>query len=156
MSFILTTDTSCDEFKSELDKNNIPWLPLTFMIDGEVFEDDFRADEKYEEFFKKLEGGAMPTTSQITPMAYEEFFDEVFKNNAGDTIIHLSLSGGLSGTASNAKKAADDYMVKHPDKKIFAVDTLLATQAHNFLMQEVIKMRDRGIDAQQEIEKIEK
>jgi len=156
MSFILTTDTSCDEFKNVLDSLNIPWIPLTFTINGETFDDNFTDDAEYQAFYAKLEGGAMPTTSQITPLSHEEFFKKVLTEQKSDTIIHLSLSGGLSDTANAAKKGAADCMTRNPKAKIYCVDTQLATQGHNILLYEALKMRDKGLSAKEAYEKIEK
>ena len=156
MKFVLTTDTSCDEFKSVLDGLNVPWIPLTFTIDGEIFDDNFSSDGEYKDFYKKLDGGAMPTTSQINIFAHEEFFERVLAERNADSIVHLTLSGGLSDTANSARKAAENYMSRNPQAQIYIVDTLSATQGHNLLLYEAIKLRDNGVAAGQAFEEIEK
>ena len=52
--FTLSTDTSCDVMRDELDKLGIPWVPLTFTINGETFPDDFTRDEQYKDFYAKV------------------------------------------------------------------------------------------------------
>jgi len=156
MNFILTTDTACDERKGTLDELRIPWIPLTYMIKNEVFADDFSSDAQYQEFYAKLAAGAMPTTSQITPHAHEEFFESVFTKRKINAIIHLSLSGGLSDTANCAKLGAENYMKRNPNAKIYCVDTLSATQGHNLLLYGALKMRDQGFAAEKAYAELEK
>ena len=156
MNFVLTTDTSCDEFKSVLDGLNVPWIPLTYTINGETFDDNFSSESEYKEFYKKIESGAMPTTSQINTFAHEEFFERVLNEKKANTIVHFSLSGGLSDTANSARKAAENYTARNPKDKIYIVDTLSATQGHNLLLYEAIKLRDKGLSAEKAYEEIEK
>jgi DegV family protein with EDD domain len=156
MKFVLTTDTSCDEYRNVLDELNIPWIPLTYTINSETFDDNFSLDKEYEAFYKKLGNGDMPTTSLITPLSHEEFFERVFNERKTDAIIHLSLSGGLSETANAAKKAADDYMTRHTNKKIYIVDTLSATQGHNMLLYKAVELRDQCLSVEKAYEEIEK
>ena len=156
MNFVLTTDTSCDEFKGVLNELNIPWIPLTFTIKGETFEDDFNSDGEYKAFYKRLDGGAIPTTSQINTFAHEEFFERVLAERKANAIIHLSLSGGLSDTANSARKAAEEYMSRNPQVKIYITDTLSATHGHNLLLFEAMKLRDAGLPAEKAYEEIER
>ncbi|MCL2374944.1 MAG: DegV family protein [Firmicutes bacterium] len=148
MNFILTTDTSCDVFRSELDAKNIPWVPLTFTIGGTTYEDTFSSDAEFVSFYEKVAGGAMPTTSQITPAQHEDFFKKVLaeKSNlaSSKTIVHLTLSSGLSETYNAAVLAAKTVMEEIKDSEIFVVDTLSATQGHHLLLKEGIRLRDNG------------
>ena len=85
MKFILTTDTSCDAFKSDLNAQNIPWIPLTYTLDGESHADNYSSDAEYQGFYDKLATGAMPTTSQINTFAHKEFFEKVFAVSLADS-----------------------------------------------------------------------
>jgi len=156
MNFILTTDTSCDEFRNVLDGLNIPWIPLTFTINGETFEDNFTSDAEYKAFYEKLQKGAKPITSQITPLSHEEFFEKVISERGVNEIVHLSLSGGLSDTANAAKLGAKNYMERNPKAKIYCVDTLIATQGHNLLLYKALEMRVHGWPAEKAYREIEK
>ena len=155
MNFILTTDTSCDELKTVLNDPNVPWIPLSFTIQGRTFEDDFSSDAEYRAFYKKLAGGARPTTSQITPLAHEEFFEKVVKEHKAAAIVHLSLSGGLSDTANSAVKGAESYMARDPKVKIYITDTFAATQTHNLLVREGIRLRGGGASAEEAYGRLE-
>ena len=146
--FTLTTDTSCDVMRKELDERGIPWVPLIYIIDGEQHFDDFTEDEQYNEFFAKVRAGAMPTTSQISQVEHEEFFEKVVSTGATD-IVHLSLSGGLSATYSMACKAAEEVMKRHEGVKINVVDSRGATQVHAFVLDKADELRKQGLSGEQ-------
>lgn len=152
--FCLTTDTSCDVFRNELDEKQIPWIPLSFTIDGVTYDDDFSSDDRYADFYDKIKSGAMPTTSQINVFNHEEFFEKVIANGAKN-IIHLTLSGGLSNTVNSARTAAQNVTEKHHDCKIYILDTFSATQGHRYVLDEAVKLRDGGVSVQDAYNELE-
>lgn len=151
--FTLSTDTSCDVKKNELEAEGIAWVPLTFTINGETFPDDFTRDEQYKDFYAKVRGGAMPSTSQITAFTHEEFFEKLIEGGAED-IVHLTLSGGLSATYQSACLAAQAVVKRHPKCKINIVDSLGATQVHNFVLDKAKEYRDAGLSGDEATEKL--
>ncbi len=142
--FTLTTDSAVDVFRSELDKLGVYWVPLTYAIDGVTYEDDFSDDARYKDFYEKVRAGAMPVTSQINPFAHEEFWEKVVEKTGPTDIVHLTLSSGLSETYSSACKAAESFMSKHPDTRIYVVDSLGATQAEMPVFEMALRLRDAG------------
>jgi len=148
MKFILTTDTSCDALKTDLDAQNIPWIPLTFTLDGTTYDDNYTTNEQYVEFYKKVAAGAKPVTSQINTFAHEEFFKKVLAANPGLPIVHLTLSGGLSETVNSARLASANVESSVPGSKVYIIDTLSATQGHMIIVDKGIALRDSGADAE--------
>ena len=142
--FTLTTDTSCDIKRNELNERGIPWVPLIYIMDGEQHYDEFTTDEQYKNFYDKVRAGAMPTTSQISEVEHEEFFEKVIASGAND-IVHLTLSGGLSATYSMACKAAEEVEKRHEGVKINVVDTRGATQVHAFVLDKADELRREGL-----------
>ncbi len=145
--FTLTTDTSIDVFRNKLDELGVYWVPLTYTIDGVVYEDNFSDDEHYKAFYDKIRAGALPVTSQINPYTHEEFWEKVIEKAGKNDIVHLTLSSGLSETYSSACKAAQNFMEKHHDVKIYVVDTLGATQAAVPVFEKALSLRDQGVRA---------
>jgi len=144
--FTLTTDTSCDWPRDTLRSLNIPYIPLTYIIDGEAFKDEFCSDSEYKDFYQKVRDGALPTTSQINPEEHLDFFNALIAEGH-KTIVHLTLSGALSATNAGAVSAAEDAMKANPDVNIIVVDTLSGTRAHGFLLHHALRHRDEGKSA---------
>ncbi len=79
-------------------------LPMPFMINGQTFFEDI--DLNQAEFYEKLETGADISTSQPSPEAVMNLWDEVLKEY--DEIVHIPMSSGLSGSCKSALNLAVD------------------------------------------------
>lgn len=86
-------------------------------------------------------------TSQINPFTHEEFWEKVIEKTGPTDIVHLTLSSGLSETYSSACKAAESFMEKHPDSRVYVVDSLAATQAEMPVFETALRLRDAGENA---------
>ena len=80
-------------------------LPMPFMINGQTFFEDI--DLNQAEFYEKLATGADISTSQPSPEAVMNLWDEVLKEY--DEIVHIPMSSGLSGSCQSAMMLAHDY-----------------------------------------------
>lgn len=147
MSFILSSDSCCDEFKSEINKHNIHLISMAYIINDIEYRDNFDSAAEYRAFYDLLRTGKMPKTTQLSPFETAEYFEKLLAENEGD-IIHLSLSGGLSSTAANAKIAADEVMAKYPNRKIYAIDSKSATVGQLYLLDRARELRDAGESAE--------
>jgi DegV family protein with EDD domain len=95
-----------------------------------------------EEFYQRLESSkTLPTTSQIPPDTFREAYEKYLNN--GDEIVGIFISSELSGTFNSACVAKE--MVG--SDKIHLIDSLHATITLGLLVEEAVKMRDRGDDA---------
>ena len=130
--YILTCDTAVDLDREYLEERDIPFISFHYTIDDVDYEDDLGRTVTYEEFYKKLDGGALPTTSQINIADSIDFFEPFLKE--GKDLIHLAFSSGLSGTYNCAKNAADELKEKYPDRKIIVIDSLAASSGHGLLL----------------------
>lgn len=133
----IISDTGSDMTIKEANEKNITLIPLNI-----VFGDEPCAcltDEDRDIFFEKLANcKELPKTSQPSPSLYEAVFNEA--KEAGDEVIVLSLSAGLSGTYQSACIAKD--MVDYD--KITVIDTGSVTLGQRLLIDRAAKMRDAG------------
>ena len=58
----------------------------------------------------------LPTTSQPAPGAFEECFEPLVA--AGQDVVAVLISAGISGTVGSAQTAADALKERYPDRKI--------------------------------------
>ena len=153
MSFILSTDRSCDIFCSELDSRGIKQLSQVFTIDEVPHIDDFDNDEQYKGFYDLIRAGKMPTTSQINIAEHEEFFEKVLSENEGD-LLHITLSSGLSSTYQSALTAAANVNEKLGATRVYVLDSLAATSVQRLVVDEAQRLRDEGLSAAEALEKM--
>lgn len=139
MAIRIITDTSADitpAFAAEAGITVIP-LPVTF---GDTTYETMDTSCFYE---KLIEGTHFPKTSQPSPQAFCDIFEEA--KEAGDAVIAILLSSALSGTYQCACLAKN--MVDYSE--IYVVDSLSATIVLKILTEEALKLRDKGLSAQE-------
>ena len=148
--FQLSCESTVDMPFSYVSGRDISVIFYTYTIDGEDFVDDMcRDSEALPNFYKMLDAGKMPTTSQINQYNYEEYFDQLLQN--GD-VLHLAFGRGMSASVENAIRAAQAVSEKYPDRKIIVVDTLASASGYGMLVDYAADMRD----ADKSMEEIEK
>ena len=133
-------DSASDVLPSECKKLPVVHVPLTVRFGDKEFAD--AVDLSHKKFYKMLTSGKEehPTTSQVTPAAWEEVMEEVVNN--GDTAVVITLSSKLSGTYQSACIAAGEF-----EGKVFVVDSMTATIGERLLLQYGIRLANEGLDA---------
>lgn len=141
MAIRFLIDSASDILPEEAKALGIECIPMQIAFGEEIYEDGVTLS--HEAFYSKLAGcEALPTTSQINPVVYENYFAELTKD--GSELVVISLSSGLSGTTQSARIAAADY----PDQ-VFVVDSLNATIGQRILLMRGLQLRDAGFSAEQ-------
>ena len=115
----LVVDSICDLHKSIVEKYNIAVLPLFVTIGEKSYRDE--VDIHLDEVYSAMREGIVPMTSQISSGDTEALFRSFCE--AGDDIIYLSFSSGLSGTYQLAHIILNDLSSEYPDRKLKAVDS---------------------------------
>ncbi len=114
-------------------------------MDGQQYADDLGKSIPFEEFYKKMAGGADTKTSQVNTQEFIDYFTPFLEK--GQDIVHVSLSTGLSGAYNSACVAAEQLREQYPERKIYIVDSLGASSGYGLLMDKLADLRDGGIDA---------
>jgi DegV family protein with EDD domain len=96
----------------------------------------------FDEFYAKIEAGAMPTTSLVNVAEFISFFEPFLQE--GKDILHISFSSGLSGTYVSAKLAREELLEQYPDRTIKIVDSLGASSGYGLLIDALADLRDGG------------
>ena len=139
MVYILI-DSSADINITE--KENFKFVPITVSINGK----DYKAGEDLDNdtFYTLLtQSKEFPKTAQPSPESFVTVFEQI--KAAGDSIVCLALSAGLSGTYQSAVIAKQ--MVDYDE--IYIVDTLSVTAGIRILSDVAEKMRAEGKSAAQ-------
>lgn len=140
--FILSCCSTADMPKSFFEERNVAYVCFHFNMDGKDYPDDLGESMPFPEFYKRIEEGAQPTTSQVNVDEFTNFFEPFLKE--GKDILHVSLSSGLSGSFNSASIAARDLMEKYPERTIKVVDSLGASSGFGVLVTYLADLRDEG------------
>ncbi len=140
--FVLTCCSTSDMPYEYFKKREIPFVTFHFTMDGKVYPDDLGQTMSFEEFYSRVEKGAMPTTSQVNVGQFIDFFEPYLKDSKD--ILHISFSSGLSGSYNSACIARKELLSKYPQRKIMLVDSLAASSGYGLLVDLAADMRDGG------------
>lgn len=126
---------------SDISQNNnkgVTVLPMTITFGEENYEDGVSLTP--DSFYMKLiESSALPKTSQVSPYAFGQAYENALKSS--DYVIAITLSSKLSGTYQSACIAADDY-----DGRVFVIDSENVTVGEQILVDYALSLIDKGIE----------
>lgn len=140
--FTLTCCSTADMPAEYFKQRDIPYVCFHYILDGKEYPDDLGKTISFEEFYRRIDAGAMPTTSQVTVGQYLEFFEPMLQ--AGQDVLHLTLSSGISGAYGSAVIARGQLREKYPQRKLIIVDSLGASSGYGLLVDAAADLRDRG------------
>jgi Uncharacterized protein conserved in bacteria len=92
-------------------------------------------------------------TAQVTPIAFEEKFEEYAKQ--GIPVVYVGFSSELSATYQSSVIARDNVLIKYPDAKIEVVDTLAASGGFGLIVLEAAKFAKSGKDVGEILDRVE-
>ena len=140
--FTLSCCSTVDLPYSYMQSRDIPVLFYTYVVDGQEYVDDMGRDpEALPRFYRFLEAGKLPQTSQINVGTYLDFFEAQLEK--GD-LLHIAFTSGQSGSVHNAQAAGKLLQEKYPDKKIVVIDSLCSSSGYGLLVDTAADMRDAG------------
>lgn len=70
-------------------------------------------------FYAMLHAGHMPSTSQLNPYQYLDFFDALARQGE---VLHVAFGSGMTASVKNAWEAAEEIRRKYPNRRIEVVD----------------------------------
>ena len=139
-TFILSCESTVDLPYSYVSGRGIPVLFYSYSIDGVDYPDDMLRDPAaLPHFYKLLDEGKMPSTSQLNEFAYEEFFEPLVQQ--GD-VLHIAFGSGMTSSVQNAELAAQRLREKYPDRTICVIDSLCSSSGYGMLVDYAADLRD--------------
>ena len=133
----IVTDTASDiTLEQARDMNiDVASLEITFE-DGPAPQNTL---EDFQRFYERLETcDKLPVTSRTAPEEYLKVFQQA--KEAGDDVLVITLSSGLSGTIDSARMAKQiaDY------DRIEIIDSHQAILTQRMLVEQAVKLREDG------------
>lgn len=113
MKIAISAESTIDLPQNLLDEYEISIIPFQVLLGNDEYKDGEITPNDIFEFVKKHK--ILPKTSAINQVQYQEYFEELLKDN--EAIIHFCLSSKLSSAYSNAVQVAKNM------KNVYVVDT---------------------------------
>lgn len=143
MSYTVFTD-GCSNLPGRiLTELNIRVLPCSYVFDGKpgLYEGDIDAFDSHA-YYEKLRAGAEMKTSLLNSQLFMDHFRTALE--AGEDVVYVGLSSGVSGTLQAAKIAAEELMEEFPERTVQVVDSLGAGFGPGLLACRAADLRNEG------------
>ncbi len=124
------------------EKYGITELCLTYTIDGACADMTVPFDGLA--YYEALRRGAEVKTSMTSPQAAREAMEPVLA--AGDDVLYVGLSGGVSGTCWGVGLVAQELQEQFPERSIRVLDTRGASLGEGLIVLEAAHMAQQGAD----------
>lgn len=148
----LFADSGSDLPKEFFEKNNVQLIPLRVFLNNVEYEDIVGIDPT--EVYKAIRSGIQPKTSQVSPEAFLNNFEELAKS--GEEGLYIPMSSELSGTYSTAMMIAEQVREQYPDLKLTILDTKCVSLGNGLLVKQAVTQRDAGATFAEVVSSVEK
>lgn len=138
----LLVDSMCDLPKDFVNHPNLDMVSLNVIIEGVAYRDKREID--LDGMNKFMAQGIVPTTSQVNPGDFLEYFEDCAKNNV--ECLYLAFTSKLSGSYETSCLILKEVMEKYPDFKCRIVDSLHSGGSIGLIAVELLKLIDQGKD----------
>ncbi len=139
MSFKMITDSCCDLTAEMVAQCELSVANLSVEMDGRVYSNEEMTPV---ELYTHLRNGKLPKTAAVNPDGWAELIRPALR--AGQDVLVLAFSSGLSATYQSAVIAAEELREEFPDRKLLVIDTLCAAIGQGLLVYTAAKLRDQG------------
>lgn len=137
MNIRIIVDSASDMVGKE--REHLTVVPMTVTFGEKQYLDGVELSPN--EFYEKLiEGNELPTTSQVSPYAFEEAISKAIE--AGETPIVITVTSKLSGTYNSARIASLQF-----DEKVYLVDSENVCAGEQILVEYALRLIEEGKNA---------
>ena len=140
--YIIATSSTCDLPRTYLDAHGIPFIPYTYTIGDQVYEDDCR-EENRQKIYEGMRRGDRLKTSMITEYSYTEFFAQLLSRDKD--VIFLDMSQKMSSSYGNAQRAARQVQEQFPERKLYMMDTRCISGGLGMLVSNMVDRMEAGM-----------
>ena len=145
MSYRIITDSCCDFSLDMYEKLELTYVPLCLNFRGAEHRD--LSEGFIKQLYDAMRGGETASTAAVNPTEWAAVMEPVLA--AGEDILLLAFSSGLSTTYQSAVIAAEELKEKYSDRKIYVVDTLCASRGQAMMVWQACKLRDAGMSLEE-------
>ena len=143
------TDTSANLTPELIEKYALGVITFSYTVDG-VEQDG--ADFEGKAFYGAMRAGAVVKTSMINVSEFSASFRKELA--AGNDVIYVGMSGGISGSANAARIAVEELRAEFPERRIEAIDTYAASLGEGIQAINAAKLLAAGVGFDGIVERI--
>ena len=135
MKIKITTDSTCDLSKEQIEENSIGIFRLQVILGEKIYMDGEIAPDDIFEFVNNT--STLPKTAAGSPEEYSAFFTENIKGY--DALIHINISSKASSCYFAACQAAEEFK-----GKVLVVDSRALSSGQGLLVLKACELKNEG------------
>jgi len=145
MPFKICTDSTSNLPVDIIERFGLSVLSLDYTDEnGRVFKSYVRGETPdLKSFYDKMRERKQFSTACINEFSFIEFFEPMLKD--GYDVLYIGFSSGLSATYDSSVKAAAALKEKFPERKIYTVDSLMASIGLGLEVYRACLMQENGL-----------
>ena len=140
--YIIATSSTSDLTRTYLEEHRIPFIPYTYTVGEQLFEDDCR-EETREKVYKGMRSGDRLKTSMINEFIYCDFFRSLLET--GKDVIFLDMSQKMSVSYEKSRIAEEMLKGEFPDRRLYIMDTRCISGGLGLLVKNMVARMERGM-----------
>ena len=147
-NYRIVTDSASD-MGGYLKDWGVASVSLTLKFEG---EDIIQRNDDVEPvaFYNRMREGGTAKTSAVNPEEFVGVFEPILA--AGEDILYIGFSSGLSTTCNSGRIAADKLAEKYPERKITVIDSLSASAGFGMLVYLAVQKKNEGASLEENAE----
>ena len=145
--YILSCESTMDlsvDYVKELD---VSVINANYELNGETYIDDFGQSLDMKSFYDNMREGSTPTTSRINTGEYVSYLIPLLQE--WHDVIHICLSTGMSSQYESLLEAINILKEEFPDRKVYPVDSKMASAGVGLLVSKLSKLKKEGMDVEE-------
>lgn len=141
-NYIIATSSTSDLPRTYLDAHQIPFIPYSYSVGEQLFEDDCREETRLS-VYQGMRSGDRLRTSMINAYLYADFFRSPL--DSGKDVIFLDMSQKMSVSYENSKQAAEMIREEYPDRRLYIMDTRCISGGLGLLVSNMVERMESGM-----------
>ena len=146
------TDCGSNLPMEEIERNGIEVIDIHCYVNNEPL--DFSAGFDGHKYYDDIRAGMQVKTAMPSMGDFLDAFTPALE--AGEDVLYIGISGGISGTAALAQSVAQELSEEYPGRRIAAIDSRGASLGEGLQVLYAAELRDRGVSFDTAVELIER
>lgn len=138
----ITTDSNSGITQKQGEEYGVYVLPMPFVIEGDTYYEDINLSQA--DFYERLKSDVEISTTQPSPDEVMKLWSRLLEEY--DSIIHIPMSSGLSGSCQTAIMLSKE---EEYDGKVFVADNQRISVTQRQAVLDAKLMADKGMEASQ-------
>lgn len=141
----IVTESAANLPQTMIQDSDLQILPMHYVLQGTDYAAiGDPAAPTWPEFYVRMREGAAVQTSMVNTEMFRVAFSTCLE--AGQDVLYISLSAGVSGCHQSAALAAQELLEQYPERRITLVDTCGAGLGEGLCVLQALRCQQSGGD----------